>query len=122
MDYTVDSFQTMFTNNQAALVRGVMANQRSGLVGSTTSVQHAALLPSTVIYPNPASSFIQLKQSEKISNVNVADIFGRSVINLSGAEANSMKYDVSGLAAGNYILQIETENGARSVGKFSIVR
>lgn len=59
------------------------------------------------IYPNPATDFItiNIRNKDKISKVNVFAITGELV--LSGTET---KIDVRNLAAGNYMIEVTTEN------------
>ena len=59
------------------------------------------------IYPNPTVDRLNISSAEAVREVNVIDMAGRTVIN-AGA-TNSI--NVSGLAAGIYMVRVATENG-----------
>ena len=59
------------------------------------------------IYPNPTVDRLNISSAETVREVNVIDMAGRTVIN-AGA-TNSI--NVSGLAAGIYMVRVATENG-----------
>lgn len=59
------------------------------------------------VYPNPVSEVLTIKSKEKISTVEIFDQSGRKMnVNLDGDKIN-----VRNLAAGNYIINIETKDG-----------
>lgn len=60
------------------------------------------------IYPNPATTFIQLKSVSTIISIQLIDAFGKSIsVSLNGADS----IDLSKLTKGVYFLLAETENG-----------
>ncbi|MBQ8704525.1 MAG: Omp28-related outer membrane protein [Bacteroidales bacterium] len=59
------------------------------------------------IYPNPATDRLNINCNDAVREVSVIDVTGRTVIN-AGAEST---VNVSGLAAGVYMVRVATENG-----------
>ncbi len=58
------------------------------------------------IYPNPSIDFIYISSAASINNVKVYDMLGKEMnIEID----NTSKIDISTLAAGTYILKLETE-------------
>lgn len=121
MDYTVDSFQTLFTKGQADLMRSVLGYQRLGLV-SPLSVTGGAILPAIAVYPNPATSSVNISYQGRINRLFIIDCFGQKRMELSGTNANAKSYDLSNFAPGVYLLFAEDDDGQRFAGKFSIVK
>ncbi len=67
------------------------------------------------IYPNPATSIIQILTNEKIINLKICDILGRVV----KIENNpSKELNISNLESGYYILSIENSKGEIQKTKF----
>lgn len=72
-----------------------------------------------ILYPNPAASFIKIKelQTAKIETYSIFDMTGKQIA--SGkytSEAQSI--DISNLLYGNYIIEVITKNGTRFSQKF----
>ncbi len=62
------------------------------------------------VYPNPVKDMVYVDFRGKNAEVSVIDYSGRIIINMQlTKEANSL--DLSGVAAGLYLLKINTENG-----------
>ena len=59
------------------------------------------------VYPNPATDRLNISCNEAVREVSIIDMAGRTVIN-AGTEST---VNVSGLAAGVYMVRIATENG-----------
>lgn len=73
------------------------------------------------IYPNPAKSVINLtsKNSSTITNVQITDLNGRIVKEVSPSNVSETQINVSDLNAGVYFVKAQTENG---VGTTKIVK
>ncbi|MEO8532878.1 MAG: T9SS type A sorting domain-containing protein, partial [Flavobacterium sp.] len=76
---------------------------------------------STIIYPNPATSIINIESKETIftvdSNVSISDITGLQVNsnNFSIVNPNLITINISNLTSGTYFINILTSaNGRRS--------
>lgn len=68
---------------------------------------------STSVYPNPASSELNIKTSEEITSVVVTTTDGKTV-----ATGNSSNINVASLNAGMYIYQVTTVSGKIGTGNF----
>lgn len=69
-----------------------------------------------VVYPNPASSVLNIRANSEILNVTVYDITGRSLIQQTDDIVN-----VSNLPNGLYIIQVETIDGVEA-HRFHVAR
>ncbi len=63
------------------------------------------------IYPNPATDFIVLPQSDQIAQAILYNITGQEVKRFNLAN-NASRFDVSGIMRGTYLLQFINETGA----------
>ena len=68
------------------------------------------------VYPNPASTVLNIRANGNIQNVAVYDITGRIVLQQTGDVVN-----VSGLRNGLYIIQVNTDKGVES-HRFHVVK
>jgi hypothetical protein len=68
---------------------------------------------STSVYPNPASSELNIKTSEEITSVVITTTDGKTV-----ATGNSSNINVASLNAGMYIYQVTTVSGKIGTGNF----
>lgn len=71
------------------------------------------------IAPNPVVNYIRLQTEEGIRNFSITDISGKVVIANKALTDSELTIPVEQLAAGNYILQIETQKGEKFTGKFT---
>lgn len=79
---------------------------------ATTSTQAAADL-NLRVSPNPATDKVQFLCPERIVKATAADVTGRDfLLHVIGNEA-----DISALAAGIYVLRLDTESGVRVLRK-----
>jgi hypothetical protein len=108
MDYSAETCQNTFTEQQVGLMRAVLQNQRSGLLSSTEafvlSDQHYK------VYPNPTTSGIQIHAkdfSDNKLNYSIHDVTGKTVMSGSGVlHSGSMELDVHPLSAGIYFITL----------------
>ncbi|KAF2507381.1 T9SS type A sorting domain-containing protein [Flavobacterium arcticum] len=63
------------------------------------------------VYPNPANAMITIANVGVIENVKVANLLGQTVLNRT-ANTETVELNVSSLAAGTYILNVQLQNGA----------
>lgn len=63
--------------------------------------------PNLVIYPNPVKDILTVTNTEKILNISILDLSGKSIISVN----NQNLVDVSTLSKGIYIARVETLNG-----------
>lgn len=62
------------------------------------------------VYPNPANSSLVVESNETISRIRITDAAGRVVINSRCAGVGRCELDVSLLAAGQYFVDVKTDN------------
>jgi len=63
------------------------------------------------LYPNPSEGLINIEHPQLIgSDLSIRDIEGRLIFNLKQLDRNSIHLDMSELASGKYILNIENED------------
>ncbi|SDS06727.1 Por secretion system C-terminal sorting domain-containing protein [Polaribacter sp. KT25b] len=67
------------------------------------------------VYPNPATSFVKISTSEKITGVEMYNLIGKKVLNVSSLSNEGV--DVSNLSKGVYVLKVTSNNlvGTRKV-------
>ncbi len=97
---------------------GVNGNELFSFDPSTLSVSETTLLDSSIsVYPNPASSVLNIKSSsESDLNFMINDINGRELQN-GTLQNNQIQIDLS---SGLYILQLEDQNQTRISKKFIV--
>jgi len=66
------------------------------------------------VYPNPTKDVITVSNSSAISNVKVVNLLGQTIIN-QNANTETVQVNLSEIAAGTYILQVNTEGASTSV-------
>ncbi|WP_034061348.1 T9SS type A sorting domain-containing protein [Lacinutrix jangbogonensis] len=82
--------------------------------GSTLDVDNfEAEINEFKIYPNPVSNTLNIKMSQDFNKAQVYNIQGQKVL-----ESNTKTINVSNLAAGLYLIQIEDTNGATQTKRF----
>jgi hypothetical protein len=90
--------------------------------GESTSSEELALSNETVVYPNPASTQVNIKLPDSlngaVSNLKLLDIYGKrlAVFTVNGIHS---ELDISGLVPGVYFIQVQ--NGEYSFQKKLVV-
>jgi len=99
-------YVTQTTNGCESAYFGITASQ----VASTGSFAFSNLK----VYPNPANSVITVANNTAISQIAVTNLLGQTVLKQT-ATANNVQVDLSALAAGTYILQVQAEAATANV-------
>lgn len=102
--------------NREILVEGDMIQNDIWAVYETSIVEVVDKVESLNIYPNPASSILNIS-SDNVKHVAVYDITGRMLIQLH----NTNVVNVSDLRNGLYIIQVTTPNGTEA-HRFHVAR
>lgn len=68
--------------------------------------------------PNPAETVITLQSGEAIKHINVLSVKGAIIKSLTMANEKQCKVDISNLAAGLYVVEIETSQGVKQYKSF----
>ena len=86
---------------------------------NTGNVKSDAQKLKLILYPNPASSFIKIKEigNLKVETYTIFDFSGRLITSGKYTSENQI-IDVSQLNAGNYLIEITTKNGTRFSQQF----
>lgn len=81
-----------------------------GIAQSATGVQESEQIDFT-IYPNPASDYVVLPQSDEITTAILYNIVGKQVKTFN-LVSNTRRFNVGDLMRGTYLLQFIDETGA----------
>lgn len=70
------------------------------------------------IYPNPASSYVQIESTTySIKSIQLFDISGKSIVSNSNIGLSSFKLDIENIELGTYFLVVEDENNYITIHK-----
>ena len=104
---------------------GSTATSNAIVVTNTTCVGINNVAAASVsIYPNPATSLLNINSTENLSGntLQVYDVVGQLVINQT-LEGNNNAINVAKLSNGTYIIRItDKENGLVSQNKFNVIK
>lgn len=90
-NWAIDNFNLSYSNNTILATREEVSKAKEDIV----------------IYPNPAKDIVTIEGKNKILSVYVYDLSGKRIdLSLTGNKVN-----ISGLATGNYVLGIKTDEG-----------
>jgi len=66
-------------------------------------------IPSTIhVYPNPTNGLVQIRAGETISNIDITDLQGRTLLNFDVREKD-FSFDISQVPVGVYFMRIIIE-------------
>ncbi len=85
----------------------------SDMITVNVGVEEIALEDQLNIYPNPVTDVlnVQWNNTTESANLSIRDLSGRLVLSERGANGNAV-LDLSNLSSGNYILELQTEEGS----------
>lgn len=81
--------------------------------GSTLDIQDFETKKDFVIYPNPTSNTLNIKMPQELFKAEIFNVQGQKVL-----ESTNKRIEVSNLAAGMYLLQMEDIAGNRNTKRF----
>ncbi|MFN8309416.1 MAG: zinc-dependent metalloprotease [Chitinophagales bacterium] len=112
MDYSSESCMNMFTRQQGALMRSTIENQRTHLldVAGVSSV----VLPQVHISPNPSNGTFLITGAGDHATIEVFSLLGKQIASLVEKTAGNYTVDLTGNAAGIYMLQIKAGNSIKT--------
>lgn len=76
-----------------------------------------------VLYPNPASDFVQINlqnDSDKIKNVTIYDMVGKAITSATDINSSEAKIATSELSKGLYLIEITSNNNLKQTKKLII--
>jgi hypothetical protein len=95
---------TAISNSFSHVGIGIQENNNSGLI----------------VYPNPANSYLNIRNISPIHSINVLDAFGKSLFFIK-SNSNTMSIELKDLSTGSYLLEISTDEG-RLYKRFAYIR
>jgi hypothetical protein len=99
-----------FANNQAAITAAIAAALAPVGLDEKTKTTVA-------IYPNPATTLLQIKSATDIDYITIKNIEGNTVSSMHGAAIKQVS--VANLTAGNYAIQLFSKDKLVSQGTFA---
>jgi len=103
--YMVDTLITGFLN------KAMCAAPLPSCVVTTTGIHDIQYSAKIALYPNPASSNVNIQSSEYINSISVADEMGRIVASVGGVNTMSYQLNTSDLSPGIYFVRINDNLG-----------
>lgn len=89
----------------------IWSNPVSFTLDVSVGVNEISKTSVTRIYPNPVDDIVTVESPSEIKHINVYSVLGVNVLNVAVASQNISQINVSGLIPGQYIMQIENEEG-----------
>ncbi len=132
MDYSDDACLSMFTYGQTARMESALFGPRASLLtsdGCGLSTVIANLNTRNIItkiFPNPATSFVNVTIGLSIENLNnisfnLFDIVGKEVLKIDNIQKNQIQFSTEQLTKGIYLYKVLKGNtNVLSVGKLII--
>ncbi len=108
MDYSSETCKNMFTIDQAMHMRGVLENERFGLISGLASIENVELL-NFDLFPNPSSDVVTLRMDHQNANVKVFDAYGRLIFS-ENISKEMHTISCSDWAKGVYYFSIEQDH------------
>lgn len=91
------------------------------MCSSSTSINDVKFEANVMLFPNPASSVLNLHTSVQPSSVTLLDNVGRTVITQNNIESNNVQLNTTGLAKGIYFVRIEFTDGNYAIATRKVV-
>jgi YD repeat-containing protein len=120
MDYSDDACRVAFTEQQIAVMRSVLENERSGLLDAmvtTRAPQEAQAAPIRIV-PNPVSDYFAVNLESGWERAWVYNAFGQLVCIL---DAHASAFSAAGWPAGWYTMRIFGESN-RYLGAQTLIK
>ncbi len=70
------------------------------------------------VFPNPASSELNIKSNAVIASANISNLIGQSIISIDNINASNYKIDLNGFANGVYFIKVNKTDGTSDIVKF----
>lgn len=120
MDYSAETCQNSFTEQQAALMHGVLENQRYDLVHNNP----AGLEELTVhvsCFPNPSNGAINIVSDGSMETIQVIDLNGKMLLK-TAVNGNKTTVDSQDFEAGMYTVMIQHSTGMVVQQRIAVVK
>lgn len=110
----VDNIETAIPTNNEYTFSSVVANHTIEVVfAEETGIEEVDLDATVLLFPNPATSHIEISLSNDLlinSTLDIYDVYGRKIATQM-MNNTSAKVDISGYSTGMYLVRISNDNG-----------
>lgn len=110
----VDNIETTIPTNNEYTFSSVVANHTIEVVfAEETGIEEVDLDATVLLFPNPATSHIEIRLSNDLlinSTLDIYDVYGRKIATQM-MNNTSAKVDISGYSTGMYLVRISNDNG-----------
>ena len=110
----VDNIETAIPTNNEYTFSSVVANHTIEVVfAEETGIEEVDLDATVLLFPNPATSHIEIRLSNDLlinSTLDIYDVYGRKIATQM-MNNTSAKVDISGYSTGMYLVRISNDNG-----------
>jgi Pregnancy-associated plasma protein-A/Secretion system C-terminal sorting domain len=120
MDYSAETCQNSFTEQQAALMHGVLENQRYDLVHNNPAGLEE-LEVNVSCFPNPANEAITIVSDGSMQTVQVIDLNGKTLFK-TAVSGNKTTLDLQAFEAGMYTVMIQHSTGMVVQQRIAVVK
>lgn len=86
------------------------------VITGTTNVNNIS--SSAKLFPNPATSVLNIQSEVNISNITVSNVIGQRVLNVNSINTDNYKLELNTLTNGVYLININNVDGTSAVAKF----
>ncbi|KMQ61964.1 hypothetical protein ACM40_06490 [Chryseobacterium sp. BLS98] len=95
---------------------GIMLFDNLSLTQTNLGTVNTALTKNNInIYPNPATDYLYLRNNNKVTQISICDVTGKTVLS---TDKVGDKIDISGLLRGNYFIVLKLTDGTSQSQKF----
>jgi len=120
MDYSAETCQNSFTEQQADLMHGVLENQRYDLVHNNPAGLEE-LTVAVSCFPNPTNDLLTIVSSESIDYLQVIDLNGKTVLNTS-VNGTKTTLGLHAIEAGMYTVLVHHSTGNVAQQRIAVVK
>jgi hypothetical protein len=108
MDYSIESCQNIFTQDQIDMMRYALTEFRPGLLQNPSRVTNTRFSAQLQLYPNPAQNLInfQTLNGQIINSIEIFDVSGKLIMAHNQLEQNNVQISVLGFSPGIYIAKV----------------
>lgn len=108
MDYSIESCQNMFTQEQIDMMRFALTEFRPGLLQNPASTAEERFSAQLQLFPNPAHNMfnIQTLNGQLIDAIELFDINGKLLISRNEIQQNNFQISVQDLMSGVYVAKV----------------
>ncbi len=85
-----------------------------------SGIQQPAVVPLLNVYPNPSNNIFTVESNQGISYIQILDLEGRNVYQITCSGLTKAEVNLIGLSAGTYFYLVETREG--SIGKGKLIK